>query len=95
MLVRRACAASPLPLWEIQPVREWPDYEGGSFYEACCDADSLSPDNTEALGPVMFGVYVRHPWPTPHAACLVATHVRDFATYEEAAAFVECVAARP
>lgn len=92
MHTRPACGCREVPYWEIQPVREWPDYHGGTEFVACDDADSIADDNDEAIGPVLFGVYLRHRWPDAASDCIVATHVRDFGTYEAAIEFLDSVA---
>lgn len=85
------CPTSPFQEWGIQPVREYTDYNGGTFFEPCESDDSLDDDHPDAVGPVLFGVYLhaisgdrRGEW----------MNVRDFATYEQAIEFLDDVTGR-
>ena len=85
------CQKSPFQEWGIHPVREYTDYNGGTFFEPCESEDSLCPDNPEAVGPPLFGVYLhaidgdrRGEW----------MNVRDFETYEQAIEFLDDVTGR-
>ena len=74
--------------WHIHPVREYTDHHGGTFFETCDDEQALDEGHPDAVGPVLFGVYL-------HAHCGKRAgewmNVMDFKTYEEAMEFLDAI----
>lgn len=82
------CPGAEFQGWHIHPVREYTDHDGGTFFEPCETADSLDDDNPEAVGPVLFGVYLYAISGTRAGEWM---NIMDFPTYEEAIAFLDAV----